>query len=96
MSKVTLSGHIEVPSEDIEAVLAELPNHITLTRQEAGCIVFTVAQDTENPHRFDVYEAFTDKSAFEQHQARVTASHWGEVTKNVERFYKITGNEHLT
>ena len=90
MSKITLSGYIEVPSEDLNTVLAELPNHIALTHQEAGCITFTVIRDLNNPQRFDVYEEFTDKVAFEKHQARVKASHWGKVTKNVERFYTVT------
>ncbi|MCW8355591.1 antibiotic biosynthesis monooxygenase [Marinomonas pontica] len=90
MSKITLSGHIEVPSEDLNEVLAELPNHIALTHQEAGCITFSVTRDSSNLQRFDVYEEFTDKVAFEKHQTRVKASHWGEVTKNVERFYTIS------
>ena len=33
MSKVTLSGHIEVPTEYLDSVLAELPNHIALTQK---------------------------------------------------------------
>ena len=90
MAKITLSGHIEVPNEELNAVLTELPNHIALTQQEAGCIIFTVTQDSENPQRFDVYEEFTNKAAFERHQARVKTSPWGEVTKNVERFYTVT------
>ncbi len=90
MSKITLNGHIEVPSEDLNEVLAELPNHIALTHQEAGCITFSVTRDSSNPQRFDVYEEFTDKVAFEKHQTRVKASHWGKVTKNVERFYTIS------
>ncbi|RBP83721.1 antibiotic biosynthesis monooxygenase [Marinomonas rhizomae] len=90
MSKVTLSGHIEVPAEDLGAVLAELPNHIALTQQEAGCITFTVTRNPEKPQYFEVYEEFTNQATFEKHQARVKASHWGEVTKNVERFYTIT------
>lgn len=89
MSKITLSGHIEVPKKDLNAVLAELPNHIALTHQEAGCNAFTVVRDSNNPQHFDVYEEFTDKAAFEKHQARVKASHWGEITKNVERFYTV-------
>ncbi|ETI60743.1 putative quinol monooxygenase [Marinomonas profundimaris] len=93
MSQVILSGHIEVPMEDLYAVLAELPNHITLTQQEAGCITFTVTRDSNNPQRFDVYEEFIDKTAFEKHQARVKASHWGNVTKKVARFYTVTGGE---
>lgn len=93
MSQIILSGHIEVPMEDLDAVLAELPNHITLTQQETGCITFTVTRDSNNPQRFDVYEEFTDQAAFEKHQARVKASHWGNVTRNVERFYTVTGGE---
>lgn len=90
MSKVTLSGHIEVPTEHLDSVLAELPNHIALTQAEAGCMTFKVTQDSGNPQRFEVYEAFTDRAAFERHQTRVKASYWGEVTKNVERFYNVT------
>ena len=92
MSKITLSGHIEVATEDLDAVLAELPTHVALTHKEAGCLVFSVTRDTDNPQRFDVYEEFTDKAAFEKHQARVKASNWGKVTKNVGRFYTVTKN----
>lgn len=91
MAKIILSGHIEVPTEDLDAVLAELPNHIALTRQEAGCLTFTIERDAKNSPRFDVYEEFTDRAAFDEHQTRVKASRWGEVTKNVERFYTVTG-----
>ncbi|MEP3348619.1 MAG: antibiotic biosynthesis monooxygenase [Marinomonas sp.] len=93
MNKISLSGYIEVPREDLEAVESELPNHIALTHQEAGCITFTVTQNTDNPYRFDVYEEFTDKASFEKHQARVKASYWGEVTQKVERFYTISESE---
>ncbi|EPR4995117.1 putative quinol monooxygenase, partial [Vibrio navarrensis] len=41
------------------------------------------------PLRFDVYEEFVDKVAFEQHQKRVKASRWGKVTVSVERHYEI-------
>jgi quinol monooxygenase YgiN len=90
MAKVILSGYIEVPKADLGAVGLELPNHIALTQQETGCITFTVTQDREKPHRFDVYEEFIDKAAFEKHQARVKASDWGKVAQNVKRFYTIT------
>lgn len=90
MSKVTLSGYIEVPKEDADTINLELPNHIALTRQERGCITFTVTKNLEKPYRFDVYEEFIDKAALEKHQARVKASHWGKVTQNVKRFYRIT------
>ncbi len=89
MSKVTLKGFILVPESELELVKNELVNHKRLTLEETGCITFSVIQNSGNALRFDVYEEFTDKVAFEQHQKRVKASHWGKVTLNVERHYEI-------
>jgi quinol monooxygenase YgiN len=71
----------------------ELINHIELTRQESGCLVFKVSQDTENLNRFNVYEEFTDRNSFANHQDRVRQSTWGAITENVERHYEITDVE---
>ncbi|EJB5285464.1 antibiotic biosynthesis monooxygenase [Vibrio vulnificus] len=89
MSKVTLKGFILVSESELELVKSELVNHKRLTLEESGCITFSVIQNAENALRFDVYEEFTDKVAFEQHQERVKASHWGKVTVNVERHYEV-------
>ena len=91
MKKVILEGFIEVPEDDYDQVVGELPAHIALTRQEAGCLVFRVEKDKSNPRRFKVYEEFVNKAAFEAHQTRVEASRWGKVTVNVHRDYRITG-----
>lgn len=93
MSKVTLEGHIIVPDEDMDNVEAELPNHISLTQQESGCLVFSVVQDSENKNRFNVYEEFKDRESFDNHQARAGDSKWAEITKNVQRHYEITGGD---
>lgn len=85
MSKVILTGFILVPAEDLPAIKKELINHKQLTLQEEGCLIFDVVQCQSNPSRFNVYEEFVDKSAFEAHQERVKSSYWGEVTVNVER-----------
>lgn len=90
MSKVVLQGYILVTDNDLKRVEQELDEHIRLTHQEAGCITFRVIKSSENPNRFDVYEEFTDRAAFELHQRRVKASYWGEVTVNVERHYQIS------
>jgi len=42
LSKVILKGYITVLYEDLSAVREELPNHIKLTLQEEGCLVFEV------------------------------------------------------
>lgn len=89
MSKVVLQGFILIPESDLVAVKSELPNHIHLTRAEAGCVAFTVSESIDNPLRYDVFEEFIDQEAFDFHQKRVINSYWGEVTVNVERHYEI-------
>ncbi|GEM76730.1 putative quinol monooxygenase [Vibrio sagamiensis] len=91
MSKITLKGYILVPEQDLQIVKRELSNHKKLTLKEQGCISFSVSENSDNPLRFDVFEEFVDKAAFEQHQARVKSSYWGKVTLNVKRHYKILG-----
>lgn len=89
MSKVTLKGFILVPEPELEVVKSELVTSKRLTLEESGCITFSVIENSNNPLRFDVYEEFKDKPAFEHHQKRVKASRWGKVTVNVERHYQI-------
>lgn len=91
MSKITVTGHIVVSSEDLAAVLRELPVHIDRTRREPGCLVFEVAQDRDDPRIFTVYEEFVDRSSFEFHQERVWGSTWAQVSAKVERHYNLTG-----
>ncbi len=91
MSKVTLKGFITVPLEDFNTVINELPNHIKLTEQEPGCLVFKVTQDAHDQCRFNVYEEFDNKTSFKAHQNRVRSSKWGQVTGNVTRHYTIEG-----
>ncbi|OOE87623.1 putative quinol monooxygenase [Salinivibrio sharmensis] len=90
MSKVILEGFILVPDTDLKAVTRELVNHEKLTLEEPGCLAFKVQQHSDNPLRFDVYEEFTDRSAFDKHQERVKSSYWGVVTQNVTRHYQIS------
>ena len=90
MSKVILQGHILVPDNELELVTQALVVHKELTLAEPGCIVFRVSQSTLQPNRFEVYEEFTNREAFEAHQSRVRSSDWGKITKNVTRHYQVT------
>jgi autoinducer 2-degrading protein len=91
MTKVILKGYILVPETDLLEVKNELPKHINHTRSEAGCLVFEVFQDKEIVNRFNVYEEFISKEAYNSHQERVRDSKWGKITINVERYYEIEG-----
>ena len=90
-SRVILEGYIVVSDGDLPQVLKELPNHIKLTKEEEGCLSFSVLQRPSEPNAFDVFEEFADRTAFDAHQRRVRRSVWGEVTANVERHYKVKG-----
>ena len=89
MTKVILKGYVIACDQDISDIEVELPKHIELTLQETGCITFQVSQDTENKNRFNVYEEFIDKKAFEAHQVRAKASSWGQVSANLEKHYHV-------
>jgi len=89
MTKVILKGYILVPTDDLESVENELETHKVLTLNEPGCITFSVIKSKKDPCRFDVYEEFIDKAAFEAHQNRIKTSIWGEVSANIKRHYEI-------
>ena len=86
---VVLEGYIDVPSDRIEAVTSALSRHIELTRAEVGCIYFDVAADPAIAGRFNVYEIFTGRDAFDFHQRRAGASPWAEISVGIDRHYAI-------
>lgn len=91
MPKIILQGYILVPDNNLESVTAALDEHIRLTREEPGCLVFEVTRDEKQVNRFNVYEEFVDRDAFEFHQQRVAGSYWGDITRNVTRHYQASG-----
>lgn len=90
---MVLKGFVIVPSEDLDVVRKELPIHIENTRQEKGCLIFSVIQDQEDKNRFNVHEEFHDEESFLYHQDRVKNSHWGKVSANIKRHYRVKQRE---
>ncbi|APZ54755.1 putative quinol monooxygenase [Salipiger abyssi] len=88
MAEIRLTGTMTCPPERAEAVRAALPEHIRLTRAEPGCLHFDVTETA--PGRFEVFERFADRAAFDAHQARAGASDWARVTAGCPRDYEIT------
>lgn len=86
---IKLTGCIDIPADRLDAVKTALPDHIALTRAEAGCLSFEVTPDPSHPGRFAVAERFIDRAAFEAHQTRVGTSPWAEVTAGIARHYQI-------
>jgi len=86
---VELTGRLVCadPAE-ADAVRRHLPEHVALTRSEAGCLRFAV-EPTEDPLVWSVSELFADRAAFEAHQARVRSSRWFEATSGIARDYVV-------
>ncbi len=88
---VRLTGHLTCTPEEIDTVRAALPEHIRLTRAEAGCLSFDVVQNPADPCRWDVSETFVDRAAFAAHQARTRDSDWWRATAHMPRDFEIEG-----
>ncbi len=90
MGKVTITGYLQVPEEELAEVAAALPKHRDLSRAETGCLVFEVSQDEADPCKFNLYEQYTSAEAFDFHKNRSANSDWAGISQNVERVLKIT------
>ncbi|MGA0542341.1 putative quinol monooxygenase [Neotabrizicola sp. VNH66] len=88
---ITLSGRL-ICANAVEADLVAtlLPEHMRLTRAEPGCLSFNVLP-TADPLVWHVDEAFTDRAAFDAHQARTRASAWHKATAHLKRDYRTSG-----
>jgi len=93
MGKIILSGSIQVPEDEIEKIRVALPDHVSKTLSEEGCLIFEVKESETEAGVFSVYEEFKSKEAFGHHQKRVKESEWATITKNVTRNYQIKESE---
>jgi quinol monooxygenase YgiN len=84
---VHLDGYLDVPDSRLEAVRLALPEHLSLTRAEIGCISFEVTESQAIAGRFLVSEAFVDRAALDAHQRRTNASQWFKITEGIPRHY---------
>jgi len=92
MVKVIVEGFIIIPNSDLPIVKNELLNHKKLTLREIGCLTFSVTPDENNPCKYNVYEEFVNRDAFDSHQARVKLSKWefnGDSRSNFLLFTKM-------
>lgn len=87
---IHLSGRLICKDgEEAAVVRRELPEHISLTRAEPGCVTFEVTA-TDDPLCWQVNETFRDRAAFEAHQARTRDSEWYRATAGVMRDFTQT------
>lgn len=82
---VALEGRlICADAAQMMTALAMLPEHVDLSRAEAGCLRFDVWQD-DDPLVWNLAELFRDADAFDAHQARTAASDWGKGSTALRR-----------
>jgi len=73
-TQIDLTGYIDVPEDRLEEITAALPDHIRLTRLEAGCVSFNVTPDPDHAGRFNVAEVFANRAGSAPNQANGHAS----------------------
>ncbi|AGT08997.1 GNAT family N-acetyltransferase [Paracoccus aminophilus] len=85
---IRLTGTLSASSlSEAETIRSHLPKHISLSRHEPGCLRFDVVQ-TDDPFVWALDELFIDDAAFAAHQARTSASEWGDKTRGIARDFK--------
>lgn len=87
---IRLSGKVFCETEaEARLVASLLPEHIRLSRAEAGCLSFSV-EPGEDPLVWNVEESFRDEAGFEAHQLRTRQSDWYLATAHLRREYRIS------
>ncbi|MBL0224590.1 MAG: antibiotic biosynthesis monooxygenase [Geobacteraceae bacterium] len=67
MSPLTIVAKVVAKEWAVEPVKAELLKLIAPTRNESGCIGYTLHQDNENPVVFIFHESWESAASLEQH-----------------------------
>lgn len=81
MSKIFVVAKIVAKKDSIAAVKAELLTLIPPTRQEIGCIEYTLHQDNSDPAEFLLYETWESAAAIENH---VKSDHYRAYAKALD------------
>ncbi|OZB18590.1 MAG: antibiotic biosynthesis monooxygenase [Rhodobacterales bacterium 34-62-10] len=90
MGMIHLTGRLICTTHaQARAVMMALPDHIRLTRDEAGCVSFDVTP-SDDPLIWQVEERFVDRAAYQAHQARVAGTDWAHQTAGIARDYTVT------
>jgi len=91
MNAIHLIGQLVCTNaEEAAVVVANLAEHIVLSRAEPGCRSFDVIA-TSDPFVWEVEECFENEQTFLAHQERVAMSDWGRRTAGIERRYSVQG-----
>lgn len=86
---IRLTGRlICATAEEAATVRLHLPEHLRLSRADAGCLSFEIAPGAD-PLVFDVDESFRTRADFEAHRDRARQSAWARATADLRRDYHL-------
>jgi quinol monooxygenase YgiN len=66
---ILITGTVEIAESNREAFIAAVTRHVTLSRQEPGCISHGFFEDVMAPGRFTFVERWQDMAAVQAHFA---------------------------
>ena len=90
---ITLTGSLHcLTALDSAIVARHLPEHLTLSRAEPGCLWFRVSQSVD-PLVWTLDEGFADAAAFAAHQSRTRASGWWTATQHIARNFQLADGD---
>lgn len=68
-NNVILNVHMEAVPGHEEELAEQLLALVAPTRSEAGCLIYELHRDPENPGKFMFYERFVNQEALDSHTA---------------------------
>ena len=80
---IVVSGRFRLPPERIEETRPAMANVIALSNAEAGCRVYSYAEDISEPGLFRVYEEWESRDAIEAHFASEHMREWQRVRETL-------------
>ncbi|MQR97485.1 putative quinol monooxygenase [Fictibacillus phosphorivorans] len=78
---ITINAILKANPGKEESLREELIKVVQASRNEEGCISYTLHESTENPETFVFYEKWRDEDALNRH---IDSQHYKAYRKNIE------------
>ena len=73
---ILVAGHFRVPPENLASLRPLMRTVIAETRREAGCVVYSYAEDVAEPGLVRVFEQWTGRAELDAHLASPHMARW--------------------
>jgi quinol monooxygenase YgiN len=73
---LVIAGTIRVPPERLDAFRPHMLAMLEASRAEAGCLIYSYAEDVAEPGLIRVFEAWRDQTALDAHFAQPHLAAW--------------------